>query len=514
MHFDWDILGVNLETFSSEMTPLLPCLGETPVTPEQVELFTSLLRQEATTVETSSFKPMFPKSIIMQEKSQNVRQMPINVQTQPAQEPAKTPYITVKASVSALLQPMAPLVNLESLEVLDHLKPLEITQKPVMAAANPPAMEDTKHSVEMPSTQRHMAQVSYTQRHTEQKTSTQLPMAQTPVAQMPKAQKPLTAQTTYAQEPANIPYITVKASVSASLQPIISLEVLDILAPLETAQEPVMAAAYAPATENTKSSMEMPSTQVPTAQKSIIAQTVPAQEPVIVVANTHAMENVTPSVKASYTQMSTAQTPAITQTPFTQLPTSQMTSMQMPSVQKASTQVPTVQKSIIAQTAPAQEPATQIAVTQMPIIAQTQSAQVPLNTPYITVKASISAPLMSMASLGALEVLENPEPIEFAQMPVMTAANTPAMENAKPSVEMYSKQMPIMEDTKHSVPMPSTQMFVAQKSSGQVPTPQKPIIAQTTFTQMPIMAVANTPTTENAKPSVEVYSTQVPKTLE
>ena len=87
IHFDWDILGVNLETFSPEMTPLQPCLGETPITPEQVELFTSLLQQEAADVESSSIKPTFAKPVILPEKPQNVQYMPAIAQTQSAHAP-------------------------------------------------------------------------------------------------------------------------------------------------------------------------------------------------------------------------------------------------------------------------------------------------------------------------------------------------------------------------------------------------------------------------------------------
>ena len=231
IHFDWDILGVNLETFSPETTPLQPYMGETIVTPKQVELFTSLLRQEAVALETPSIKPMFPKSTIMPEKPQNARQMPANVatnapvlentklsvkvfstqmpttqisfaqlpvtqkpiivQTQSAQMPLNTPYITVKAPVFTPLQPM------ELLENLVPLEPLEVLQTTAMA----PTMEDIKPSVQMP-------------------------VAKMPSTQVPVAKMPLAMQTQSAQMPLNTPYITVKAPDFTPLQPMAPLEVL------------------------------------------------------------------------------------------------------------------------------------------------------------------------------------------------------------------------------------------------------------------------------------------------
>ena len=185
IHFDWDILGVNLETFSPEMIPLQPCLGETPITPEQVELFTSLLQQEVAAMETSSFKPTFPQSIILSEKPQHVRQMPENAQAESAQDSVNTPYITVKASVYPPVQTTAPLEVLDNLAPLENLEHLET---PAMA----PAMENAKSSVKEP--------------------STQMPVLQDSV---------------------NTLNITVKAFVYAPLQPMASLENLESLESLE-----------------------------------------------------------------------------------------------------------------------------------------------------------------------------------------------------------------------------------------------------------------------------------------
>ena len=63
----------------------------------------------------------------------------------------------------------------------------------------------------------------------------------------------------------------------------------------------------------------------------------------------------------------------------------------------------------------------------------------------------------------------------------------PAMENAKPSVEVPFSQMPTAQ-------MPITQM---------------PVITQTAFTQMPFMAAANAPSMENAKPSMQEAPIQI-----
>ena len=99
IHFDWDILGVNLETFSPEMTPLQPYLSETIVTPKQVELFTSLLHQEATTVETPSLRPtMFPQSIIMPEKPQHGQQISANAVTNASVTEDTTPSVKVPST--------------------------------------------------------------------------------------------------------------------------------------------------------------------------------------------------------------------------------------------------------------------------------------------------------------------------------------------------------------------------------------------------------------------------------
>ena len=608
IHFDWDILGVNLETFSPEMIPLQPCLDETIVKPKQVELFTSLLRQEAAVVETPSLRPtMFPQSIIMPEKPQNVRQMSANVaanapatedttpsvkvpstqipttqksiaqmpvdqkpvisQTASVQEPASTPYITVKASISAPLQPTVSLENLEaleSLEVLDHLAPLEIAQRPVMAAANAPSTENTRSSVEASSTQMPTTQKSFTQR---------------PVAQMP-----ILAQTTSAQEPASTPYTTVKASVSTLLQPTAPLESLDFLEPqvhLEPLKnlEPLETAAIAPTTENTTPSTEAPSTQMPVAQKSVSAQAESAQvsasasyitvkapvstplqpiasleklealeslqvldhlepletaqKPVIVAANAPAMGNAKPSVETSYTQMPMVQKSVTMQTAFAQKPV--IVAANAPAMEnvKPSVEVPSMQMPT------AQMPSMQEPVAQKPIIAQTASAQAPINTPYITAKAPVSTLLQPMAQESLLEPLVHLEPLKNLE-PLETAAMATAMENAKPSVEVPYTQI-------HTVQVPKPQQpVIAQMPSMQIPVAQKPIIAQTASTQdpastsyitvkasvtaplqstaslenlealevldhlEPLETAAMVPTMENTKPSVQEPSTHVP----
>ena len=570
IHFDWDILGVNLEMFSLEMTPLQPCLGETIVTPKQVELFTSLLHQEATTVETSSLRPtMFPQSIFMSEKPQHVRQMPVDVitnapvtenttpsvevlstqipttqksviqlpmakplivQTSPmqlptaqvtvTQIPVNTPSITIKASISAPLQPTVSLENLEaleSLEVLDHLAPLEALE-PLETAAMPLVMENAKPSLQEPVAQMPMPQKLSVQIPTPQKPSVQMPVAQMPVAQMPVAQMPIFVQTTSAQEPVSTPYITVKASVSTPLQPTVPLESLDFLEPL-VHLEPLETAPIAPATANTTPSMEVLSTQMPVAQMPVVAQTTSTQEPVsasyitvkapvsaplqpmaslenlealeslevlnhleplettqkpvMVAANTPATENVKPSVEASSTQMPTAQTPLIAQMSSTQAPTAQISMAQMPTVQMPSMEIP--------------------------VIAQTLSAQESVNTPYITVKAPVSVLLQPMASL------------EVAQMPVMAAANAPAMENEKLFVEVPSTQMPIAQTPSTQVPTAQKLVFT-QMASTQMPMAQTPVIAQTLSVQEPVVVATSKPIIEKATPSVEVPSTQVPTT--
>ena len=497
IHFDWDILGVNLETFSLEMTPLQPCLGETIVTPKQVELFTSLLHQEATTVETSSLRPtMFPQSIIMPEKPQHVRQMPVDVITNTSvsenttpyvevpsaqipttqksfaqmpvaqkplivqtpsmqlptaqvtvtQIPVNTPSITIKASISAPLQPTVSLENLESLEFLAPPESLETLE----TAAMPLVMKNTKPSLQELSVQMPMPQ----------KLSVQIPTPQKPSAQMPVAQMPIFTQTMSAQEPVGTPYITVKVPASTPLQPTAPLESLDFLEPL-VHLEPLETAAIAPATANTTPSMEVLSTQMP--------------------------------------------------------------------------------------------------VAQMPVVAQTTSAQMSASVSYITVKAPVSAPLQPMISLEnledpeSLEVLDHLEPLETTQKPVMVAANTPAMENVRPSVEVPSTQMPTAQkhvnaqtasaqkpiiaaantpaiETRPSVEVPSmqiptaqmpteqapitqastAQMPTAQAPSTQITVAQMPVITQTTSAQEPVIIVANTPITENAKPSVKVLPTQMP----
>jgi len=782
IHFDWDILGVNLETFSPEMTPLQPCLGETPVTPKQVELFTSLLRQEAMTVETSSLRPtMFPQSIITLEKPQHVRQMPIDVitnapvtenttpsvevlstqipttqksviqlpmakplivQTSPMQLPTaqviitqipiiaqtvsaqmfeNTPSITVKASISTPLQPTPFLEALESLEVLDHLAPLEALE-PLETVAMPLVMENAK-----PSLQELVAQMPMPQRLSVQIPIPQKPSVQMPVAQMPVAQMPIFVQTTSAQEPVSTPYITVKASVSTPLQPTVpleslvflepletvaiapatentrpsteapfmempvaqmpfvaqttsaqvpasasyitvkapvsaplqpmaslenlealeSLEVLDHLEPLETTQKPVMAAANTPVTESTRPSVEESSTQMPSAQKFVNAQTASAQMPIIAAANTSAIENTKPSVEVPSMQMPIAQMPFM-QEPVAQKPIiAQTTSAQAPvhtphitvkasvstplqpttasleslvfleplvhleplknleplekvsmapamentklSMEAPSTQMPMAQMPITAQTLSVQEPAntpyitvkasvstplqpttasleslvfleplknlepletaamaptigntkpsvqvpsTQMPSVQMPIIAQTLSAQEPVSTQYITVKASVSTPLLQMPSLEnlealeSLEVLDHLEPLETAQKPIIVATNTPAIKEATPSVEVPSTQMPVVQipviAQTLSAQVPANTPYITIKAS--VAVPLQPAASLESLeslevldhlepletAQKPIIVATNTPAIKEATPSVEMHSTQMP----
>ena len=570
IHFDWDILGVNLETFSPEMTPLQPCLGETPITPEQVELFTSLLQQEAAAVESSSIKPTFAKPVILPEKPQNVQYMPAIAQTQSAhapmvqipstqmptaqvsvaqmpmmqkpvisqimyaQMPVNTSYITVKASVSAPLQPMASLENLVILE------PLEIVTMP-------PAMENAKPSIQQPSVQIPTPQKPSVQLPTAQMPSMQMPVAQMPavaqtqsaqtpmvqipstqmptaqvsVAQMPMMQKPVIAQTMYAQLPVKTPYITVKASVSAPLQPMVSLENLESLESLEVLDHPeaLETAAMPPATENAKHSVQQPSvqistpqkpfTQVPTAQKPFIVQTQSAQMPVNTPSITVKASVSTPlQPTASLENLEALELLEVLDhleplVPLESLETPAMASAMentKPSVQEAIAQILTPQKPSV-QKPVAQESSTQVPTAQKPIMSQTQSAQEPVNTPSITVKAPVSAPLQPMASLEILEALELLEvldhleplvPLESLETPAMA----PAMENAKPSVQEAIAQ--ILTPQKPSVQLPtataqmpvaqasSTQTPVAQASSTQTPVAQKPLFVQTKSAQAPV----------------------------
>ncbi len=568
IHFDWDIPGVSLETFSPEITLLQPCLeDEIPIVPKQVELFTSLLQQEAATVEMSSFTPMALKSIIMSEKPQNTRQMFANEQTLSAQEPVNTPYITVKASVSAPLQSMFSLETLEKLESLEVLENLETTQKPIMATTNMSAMENA-----MPSTQISSVQIPIAQRLS---TSTTMSMVQ----------KPLTAQALSTQEPINTPSITVKNFVSTPLQPRASLENLESLEVLETldiSQKPVMAAANAPAMENIRSSMEVPFTQITTTQKSsartpvmmqkpIIVQTQSAQEtistPHIIVkafvstllqpmaslesqetpAMPYAIENAKSSVQIPTpqkptTQMPMVQKPVITQTTFVQQPASTpyitvkasvsaplqpMASIEnlepletatmpyamenaKPFVREAFVQIPMPQKLSI-----------QMPVAQMPVTAQTQFVQVLVSTPSITVKAPASAPLQPMASienLESLEVLDHLEPLEVLETPAMPSA----LENAKASVQEAFVQIPMVQ-TPATAQTQSVQVLVSTPSitvKAPVSTPLQPMdflenlesLETLEISQKPVMATANAPAMENIRSSVEVPSTQITTT--
>ena len=366
-----------------------------------------------------------------------VMQKPLIAQTQSAQIPTNTPYITVKTSVSVPLQPM---VSLESLDSPEHLVPLKDLE-PLETVAMAPAMENTKPFVQIPMPQ---------------KPSVLLPTAQMSSMQMPVAQMYVITQMQSAQEPANAQYITVKAPVSAPLQPMASLESPDFLeyqVPLEN-PEPLETATMPPAMENTKLSVEVPSTQMPTAQMPItqmpvITQTAFTQMPFMAATNAPSMENAESSVKEAPIQIPTLQKPSV----------------QIPTLQKPSTQMPTLQK-----------PSTQMPVTQMPTIAQEQSAQVTVNTPYITVKASVSTSLQPMVSLEPLEKLESLEVLE----PLVLLAH---LENQEPLEVQETAAMLPAENAKllvqqPSVQQPSVQISIPRKSSAQVSVAQKPLTMQ------------------------------------
>ena len=547
IHFDWDIKGINLETFSPETMPLQPCSGETAVTPEQVELFTSLLRQEAAAVETSSFRPTFPQSIISPEKPQNARQMPINMQVLSAQVPVNTPSITVKAPVYAPVQTTAPLEILESLETLET---------PAMA----PAMENAKPSVKEPSTQVPVPQETVNTPSITVKASVytplqpmaslenleslgslevlealeaqdnlksseapalapamanatlsvQIPVAQKLSTQIPVAQMPAVAQTQSAQVPDSMPHITIKASVYTPLQPMASLENLALLETLEMPDnlEALETPAIVPAMEFATLSVQQPpvqistahepSVQMPMAQMPAAAQIqssqVPDSMPITVKApvSPPLQPMASPENPEALEVLEPLETPAMAPAMENTKPSVQQTSVQMPMPQKSSTQMP---------------------VAQMPTIAQTQFAQVSENTPSITVTVSVSTPLQSTAQR---EILDNQEPLEVLESPKVlenlkpleTAAMPTAMENAKPSVQIPVAQTPAIAQTQ-SAQIPTNTPSITVNAS--VSTPLQPMASLENLEPLETLETAAMPhAMENAMSSVQKASVQLP----
>ena len=417
-----------------------------------------------------------------------VAQKPLFVQTKSAQSPVNLPYITIKASVSTLLQPTVSLEPLEVLEPLVPLVPLE-NLEPLETVAMAPAMENAKPSVQEVSVQKPMSQKPSVQLPTAQRPFTQMPMAHEPSTQMPVAQKPIIVQTQSAQMPVNTPSITVKAPVSAPLQPMASLEPLEnleslevleplvLLAPLENPEplEALETGAMQPV-ENAKPSVQQPSVQLSMPQKSS-AQVPVAQKPLTV-----QMQFVQESVNVPYI---TVKAPISTHLqPMASLePQENLESLEVleplvplahlePLVPLESLETPAMPYATENAKPSVQEASIQMPIIQKPIIAQTASAHTPANTPFIiTVKASTFTHLQPMVSLEPLENLESLEilkplvPLAHLE-PLVPLAHLETLETLETAAMPYA-----MENTKLSTPMPSAQKpFTAQTQSAHVST--------------------------------------------